>query len=143
MEQTLHQTVALLTHTPATLNALLRDLPNAWTSVDEGPETWTVFDVIAHMNHCERTDWMRRAKTILSSGEAQSFPPLNRAAHTEASQGKSLNQLLEEFSQLRPENLQALRALDLQPADLERRGLHPPSARSPSLSYWPPGPPTI
>ncbi|CAN5529534.1 hypothetical protein BH10ACI4_BH10ACI4_34200 [soil metagenome] len=139
MQQDLQNTFALLTRTPATLDALLRDLPEAWTSANEGPETWAIHDVIAHMNHCERVDWMRRATIIVNAGETQPFRPLDRAAHTEESQGKSLNQLLDAFSELRAENLKALQALNLQAADLERRGLHPafgPVTLSQLLATW-------
>jgi hypothetical protein len=125
MQHNLPQTISLLTRTPASLNALLRDLPQTWTHQNEGENTWTAFDVIGHLNHCERTDWMSRAKIILHSGECQTFPPLDRTGHAKEIQGKSLNQLLDEFARLRSENLAELQALNLQPEDLERRGRHP------------------
>ncbi len=58
MQHDLQQTIALLTRTPAALNALLRDLPEEWTHRNEGGDSWTVFDVIGHLIHGERTDWM-------------------------------------------------------------------------------------
>ncbi|HMF65140.1 MAG TPA: DinB family protein [Edaphobacter sp.] len=125
MEHNLQQTMSLLTRTPAALNALLRDLPETWTLQNEGENTWTVFDVVGHMAHCERTDWMPRAKMVLQLGESQTFAPLDRGGHTQESQGKSLEQLLDEFAQLRSENLSELRALNLHKADLKRRGRHP------------------
>lgn len=125
MEQNLAQTTALLTHTPAALNALLRDLPEAWTSPNEGEGTWSVSEVIAHMVQAERSDWMTRAKTILQFGETQAFKPFDRTAHLRESQGKSLPQLLDEFSHLRSENLAELRFLNLQPVQLALRGCHP------------------
>lgn len=125
MEQNLLQTTSLLARTPAALNALLRDLPEAWTLRDEGENTWTVFEVVGHLAHCERADWMPRAKLILQSGESQSFVPLDRTAHIQESQGKSLNQLLDEFTRLRSETLDELRELNLQPQDLDLRGRHP------------------
>ncbi len=130
MQNNLPQTISLLTQTPATLNALLRDLPETWTHRDEGPNTWTAFDVIAHLNHCERTNWMPRAKMILDSGESQPFTPLDREARAEDIQKQTLPQLLDEFARLRSENLHQLRALNLTPQDLEKRGLHPASARN-------------
>jgi hypothetical protein len=125
MEHDLSNSIALLTRTPATLNALLRDLPNAWTSTNEGENTWTVFDVVGHLIHGERTDWMPRAKRILEFGESKAFDPFDRFAQNRESQGKSLPQLLDEFAGLRADNLTQLRALNLQPQDFDRRGRHP------------------
>jgi hypothetical protein len=125
MEHSLDQTISLLTRTPAALNAFLRDLPEAWTHRNEGPTTWTTFDVIGHLAHCERSDWMPRARMILHSGESQAFTPLDRGGHARESYGKSLQQLLDEFAELRSANLQDLRALNLRTEDLARRGRHP------------------
>ena len=125
MEQNLEHTLALLTRTPATLNALLRDLPDYWTRQNEGDKTWTAFDVVGHLIHGERTDWMPRARMILQSGESRAFDPFDRFAQARESEGKNLSQLLDEFARLRSENLRDLRALNLQPADFARRGRHP------------------
>lgn len=125
MQLDLDQTISLLERTPATLNALLHDLPDAWTSRNEGPATWSAFDVVGHLIHGERTDWMPRAKMILQFGESRTFERFDRLAQTHDSQGKSLDQLLDEFSRLRSENLRELRALNLQPADLALAGRHP------------------
>ena len=124
MEHSLWHTVSLLTRTPAALNALLRDLPEEWTLRNEGDNTWTVFDVIGHLIHGERTDWMQRAKRILEFGETRAFDRFDRLAQMRESQGKSLGQLLDEFAQVREENLRELRAMNLQPNDFDRRGLH-------------------
>jgi hypothetical protein len=121
----LPDSIALLARTPAALNALLRDLPETWTFRNEGENTWSVFDVVGHLNHGERTDWMPRARMILQFGEARPFEPFDREAQGRESQGKSLGQLLDEFASLRSENLQELRALNLKPEDLARRGRHP------------------
>ena len=125
MRHNLQNTLALLARTPATLNALLRDLPDNWVLRSEGENTWSVFDVVGHLIHGERTDWMPRARMILQFGEAQTFEPFDRFAQASESQNKSLAQLLDEFSRLRSENLGKLRALNLRPEDLELRGRHP------------------
>jgi hypothetical protein len=125
MEHNLPYSIALLTRTPATLNALFRDLPETWTSTNEGENTWSVFDVVGHLIHGEHTDWMPRVKRILEFGESKAFDPFDRFAQTRESQGRSLPQLLDEFSRLRTDNLAELRALHLQPQDLHRRGRHP------------------
>ena len=125
MEFDLGHTISLLSRTPAVLDALLRDLPETWALRNEGENTWSAFDVVGHLIHGERTDWMPRARMILQSGEAQTFEPFDRWGHVRESQGKSLGQLLEEFAGLRSGNLSELRALNLRQEDLERRGRHP------------------
>lgn len=124
-EHNLQHTISLLTRTPATLNALLRDLPETWTSANEGKDTWSPFDIVGHLIHGERTDWMPRTRMILESGETQTFVPFDRWAQARESQAKSLPQLLDEFAHLRTHNLEELRALNLQPEDLHRTGKHP------------------
>jgi DinB superfamily len=125
MEHNLHHTIALLTHTPAALNALLRDLPEAWTLRNEGENTWSAFDIVGHLIHGERTDWMPRARMVLKFDETRAFEPFDREGHVRESEGKSIAQLLDEFARVRSENLGELRALNLQPEDLARRGRHP------------------
>jgi hypothetical protein len=125
MEQDLSQTMALLSRTPAALDALLRDLPEIWTHQNEGESTWSVFEVIGHLIHGERSDWMPRAKMVLQFGQNRPFEPFDRLGHIKESRGKSLPQLLDEFSLLRSENLQELRALNLRRQDLELVGKHP------------------
>ena len=124
-EFSLIETIALLTRTPATLNALLRGLPNIWVRRNEGQDTWSAFDIVGHLIVGERTDWMPRARIILENGEARPFDPFDRFAQFKESEGKSLEQLLDEFARLRSENLAALEVMNLQPEDLVRRGTHP------------------
>ena len=121
----LEDTTALLSRTPSSLNALLRDIPESWTQGNEGPKTWCPFDVIGHLIQGERTDWMPRVRRILQHGESRAFDPFDRLAQERESQGKSLPELLDEFAQLRSENLHALGAMRLGPQDLDRRGRHP------------------
>jgi len=124
-EFSLADATAVLTRTPATLNALLRGLPNIWVHSNEGKDTWSAFDIVGHLIFGERTDWMPRARIILENGEARPFDPFDRFAQVKESQGKSLEQLLDDFARLRRENLSALQATNLQPEDLKRRGKHP------------------
>ena len=124
-EQNLEATLSLLDRTPAVLDALLRGLPDAWTRGNEGGETWNAFDVLGHLIHGERTDWMPRVNIVLQFGEARMFDPFDRWGHIHESQGKSMGELLDEFAQLRSNNLRALRALSLQPRQLALRGSHP------------------
>ena len=103
----------------------MRELPDTWVRRNEGDETWSAFDIVGHLIAGERTDWMSRLRILLESGETRPFDPFDRFAQVRESQGKSLEQLLDEFARLRAENLAALRALNLQPADMTRRGTHP------------------
>ena len=125
MKHDLQHTLSLLTRTPDVLDALLRDLPEAWTLGTEGKGTWSPYDIVGHLIHGERTDWLPRVRMILEFGEARTFEPFDRSAQERDSRGKSLGQLLDEFARLRSANLRDLRALNLQPGDMERRGRHP------------------
>ena len=119
------EAVAVLSRTPATLNALLRELPDGWIAAHEGGETWSPFDVVGHLIHGEQTDWIPRAKRILERGEAQRFDTFDRFAQFDASKGRSIARLLDEFATLRQENLRELESLRLTVDDLDRRGRHP------------------
>jgi hypothetical protein len=125
MEHNLENTIAFLDRTPATLDALLRDLPETWTSRNEGDKTWSAFDVVGHLIHAERANWMTRARIVLQSGEAQPMEPFDRGGYARESQGKSLAQLLDGFARLRSENLSELRGLSLRQEDFARRARHP------------------
>src|ERR1700686_883173 len=124
-EFNLAEAVAVLTRTPTTLNALLRGLPNTWVRCNEGKDTWSAFDIVGHLIVGERTEWMQRLRIILENGEARPFDPFDRFAQAKESQGKSLEQLLNDFARLRKENLAALQALNLQQEDFTRKGKHP------------------
>jgi hypothetical protein len=125
MAHNLVQTIALLERTPSALDALLRGLPETWTHAREGEGTWTVFEVVGHLIHGDRTDWMQRARIVMESGEAKTFPPFDRLGQARVIEGKSLADLLDEFARVRAENLATLEVMHLQPEDLERRGTHP------------------
>jgi hypothetical protein len=121
----LDEGVAILTRTPATLDALLRGLPDGFVHAHEGGETWSPFDVMGHLVHGERTDWIPRARIIVEHGAARPFDTFDRFAQFEESKGKTLDGMLDEFAALRAESLRALDALKLTDADLDRPGTHP------------------
>lgn len=129
MRQSLENSVALLARTPASLDALLRGLPDAWTLRNEGDGTWTVRDVVAHLAELERTDWMPRLQRLLEFGQTRAFDPVDRQAFQRNARGKSLARLLGEFARRREKNLKAVRALKLDRSDFARRGLHPALGR--------------
>ena len=119
------EAVAILSRTPATVDALLRDLPEGWIAAHEGGETWSPFDVIGHLIHGEHTDWIPRAKTILEHGDSRPFEKFDRFAQFDASEGRSLASLLDEFATSRRQNLRELESLKLTDAQLELSGRHP------------------
>ncbi len=115
----------MLRRTPAVLHALLQDLPESWTAASEGSGTWTPFDVIGHLIHGERTDWIPRVEHLLAHGDTVPFPVFDREAMFAASQGRSLGELLDTFGRLRIESLDRLATMRLTGADLTRQGRHP------------------
>jgi len=121
----LDRTLSILTRTPVSVDALLRGLPDFWVQQNEGKDTWTPFGIVGHLIFADRTDWMPRLLRILEHGEQVAFDPFDRLGQVQASQGKTLDQLLSEFAQVRGECLKELRKLNLRPQDLEKRGRHP------------------
>jgi hypothetical protein len=116
--------LAILERTPATLTSLLTGLPDVWVRATEGDGTWSPYDVVGHLIHGERTDWIPRARHILA-GESRPFETFDRMAQFTESQGKSLGDLLELFADLRRANIATLEGMNLGSEDLDRPGLHP------------------
>jgi hypothetical protein len=123
------EAVALLNRTPAALNAWLRGMPDIWVrrneGRNEGKDTWNAVDVVGHLVFAERVDWMPRVRMVLENGEARAFGPFDRFAQLKETGEKSMEELLDEFAELRTDSLNALRELNLQAEDLTRRGRHP------------------
>jgi len=127
MKQTefnLDDAIAILSRTPASLAALLEGLPDTWISATEGADTWSPYDVIGHLIHGERTDWIPRARHLLA-GETRPFDKFDRTAQFSESQRKSLPELLAMFADLRRDNIATLLEMNLTREDLERKGMHP------------------
>ena len=120
----LDDVVAILERAPASLSALLDGLPETWVRATEGEGTWSPYDVIGHLIHGERTDWIPRARHILT-GDRRPFEPFDRTAQLRESEGKSLHELLATFADIRRENVATLAGMNLTDEDLERTGLHP------------------
>lgn len=125
MEFVLSEAVLVLERTPAVLQGMLAGLPQAWVRATEGPDTWSPFDVVGHLLHGERTDWIPRARLILTQGANRRFDPFDRFAQFEESRGKALATLLEEFAVVRRENLATLAGWNLTEAELGLEGEHP------------------
>ena len=123
MDFNLDEAIAVLERTPAVLLALLDELPEDWTRVDEGPDTWTPREVVAHLIHGERTDWIPRARIILKQETYRRFDPFDRFAVLKSD--RPLRDLLGEFDQLRSGNVATLRGWNLKEKDMELTGEHP------------------
>ncbi len=125
MEFRFDEALPVLRHTPTVLRSLLLELPAGWTESTEGPGTWSPFDVVGHLIHGERTDWVPRIEHMLRHSDTVSFPVFDREAMFSASRGLSIRELLDTFDRLRTESLARLGALRLTDADMARRGRHP------------------
>ena len=121
--------IAVLERTPHALYSMLAGLPDEWVRVTEGPETWSPFDIVGHLIHAERRDWIPRARLILEQGANRRFTPFDRTAMFRDSAGKSLAQLLDEFSHLRTESLSTLAGWRLTDSQLALEGEHPEFGR--------------
>jgi hypothetical protein len=115
---------AVLLRTPGTLRALLVDTPDEWALSDEGPGTWSPYQVVGHLTHIEEVDWIDRTKVILAQSESRTFEPVDREAGFTRFAGWSMNDLLDRFASIRSSNLQQLDAL-VSVNDLQLRAVHP------------------
>ena len=125
MKFDLNKSLEILTATPDTLIRLTNLLSDDWVMHNEGGETWSVFDVVGHLIHGEKTDWMVRIEIIISDGANKEFVPFDRFAQFEESTGKSFGQLLNEFKSLREMNIKKLKGLHLSDGDFTKTGIHP------------------
>lgn len=125
MEFRFDQGVPILRRTPAALRALLEDLGAEWIGATEGPGKWTPFDVVGHLVHGDRVNWIPRIEHLIRYRDSVPFPPFDREAMFTASRGLSIGDLLDTFAQLRAESLVRLEGLRLTDADLSRLGKHP------------------
>ncbi|HUR00357.1 MAG TPA: DinB family protein [Gemmatimonadaceae bacterium] len=123
MDFDLEQAIPILERTPSVLASQLEDIPDEWTQVTEGPDTWSPRQVVAHLIHGERTDWIPRARIIIKQGNYRRFDPFDRFA--ELNPDRPLRDLLKEFDQLRSGNVATLRGWNLKEKDLDLMGVHP------------------
>lgn len=121
--------INILSNTPVVLRHWLQDLPEAWLHANEGNDTFSPFDVVGHLLHGEKTDWIARLQIILTHGESRPFDPYDRFAQQITSQGKNIRQLLDEFESARAHNLQILHDTGLNEAQLDLTGMHPALGR--------------
>lgn len=125
MKFTFDNSIPILERTPTVLRTLLNNLADDWVMSNEGPATFSPYDVVGHLVHGEKTDWVIRIRRILDHGTAMAFEPYDRFAQFEESKGKDRLQLINEFEQLRNENLVWLKSVKLNEGDLDKKGMHP------------------
>ena len=139
MEFELAKALQILERTPKVLSELLAGLSDEWVMQNEGGESWSPYDIVGHLIHGERTDWIPRTRIILSGSGGKTFESFDRFAQFGESAGKSMDQLLHEFSELRRKNLQELKGLNLDEKALKKDGVHPelgPVKLKELLSAW-------
>ncbi len=139
MNFTIEKSIEILERTPGVLDAMLRHISADWTMNNEGGETWSVYNIIGHLIHGEKTDWMPRAEIILSDKADKKFELFNRFAQFEECKGKSLTELLDQFKLLRSKNIALLRSKNITENDLQQTGIHPAFGKvslSQLLSTW-------
>lgn len=119
------RTIEILEQTPETLIHLTSGLSDFWTKSNEGIDTWSVFDVVGHLLHGDKTDWLVRTKIILSNSYEKQFKPFDRFAQLETSKGKTLLELLNEFKLVRAENVRQIKSFEITTNDLTKAGMHP------------------
>ena len=139
MQYTVAQSIEILERTPDVLAALVQNLSADWTSNNEGGDSWNAYDIVGHLIHGERTDWIPRMEIILSDVQNKTFEPFDRFAQFKDNKGRTLTELLDEFRMLRRKNLAHLRAKNLTESNLKEKGIHPALGEvtlSQLLSTW-------
>lgn len=125
MQFELEQSIAILERTPAVISTLLTGLDDVWLHADEGKDTWSPYDVVQHLLHTERTNWIPRMEVILSPAEERAFPPFDRFAHLQEQSKPAIADLIAQFTAVRRESIAVLTAKEITAPLLDRTGLHP------------------
>jgi len=139
MQYSVNQAIEIIEKTPRVLATMCDGVSDEWTHNNYGPETWSVFDIVGHLIHGEKTDWIPRMRIILEHGESKPFEPFDRFAQFKDSKGKTLADLLSEFESHRRECIETLRSLNLTEQQLDLRGTHPalgPATLRELLAAW-------
>jgi hypothetical protein len=129
MEFSISSSIEVLENTPATVAALLHNLSPCWTNANEGKDTWTAKEVVAHLIVCEETNWLPRARTILSDAADGTFAAVDMNAHFELAAGRSLPALIDCFKSLRKSGIAELKRLNISESDLQKSAGHPKIGR--------------
>lgn len=125
MKFNLNKSIEILERTPSVVETMLKGISEEWVQTNEGPDTWSPYDIVGHYIHGEKTDWIPRLELILSDDPNKKFEPFDRFAQSRDSKGKSLQQLMDEFKAIRQENIIKLKSKNLTEKDFTRTGVHP------------------
>lgn len=125
MKYSIDKALEILERTPQILTVYLENLSDDWILCNEGGETWSAFDVVGHLIHGEKTDWIPRLKLVMRNSDNKTFEPYDRFAQFEESRGKTMKQLLNEFSELRLQNVEFLKSLNISEIDFYKKAIHP------------------
>ena len=139
IDHDLDEAINILDRTPRILEAMLDGLPENWINNNEGGDSWSPFDIVGHLLHGEKTDWMERCNLILNSNIEATFSPFDRFAQFVDSKGKSMSELLSEFKSLRTKNLQELKSFGIEEPHYKMTAIHPDLGRvtlQQLLSTW-------
>ncbi len=139
MKFTISTSIEILERTPVVLRSLLQGLSDEWVTPNEGSGTWSAYDIVGHLIHGEKTDWIPRMQIIRSGSDERKFEKFDRFAQFENSKGKTMLQLLDEFSQLREININILRSANITDSQFGETGVHPAFGNvtlSQLLSTW-------
>jgi hypothetical protein len=139
MQFQLTEALEVLTQTPDVLSSLLRNKSAAWLNARKTPDSFSAIDVLGHLMFAEQTDWMPRVHIILDHQDARPFEPFDRFGFQSLITGKTIDELLNEFAELRRQGLDDLRDLNLTASQLALPGRHPefgPVTLSELLAAW-------
>jgi hypothetical protein len=125
MEFSIASALQILERTPIVVETYLKNLNDEWIFTNEGDESWSAFDIVGHYIHGEKTDWIPRMQIILSDNPDKNFVPFDRFAQFNESRGKTLDELLNQFKELRLQNMEKLRSIDFTEVILKKTGIHP------------------
>lgn len=121
----LNISIEILDRTPGVYTSLFANSAYNLDKINEGIGTWSGYNIIGHLIHGEKTDWIPRAEIILSDSENKTFEPYDRFAQEKLYSSQTVEELLEEFKTLRSQNITKLKSWNLQEPDLEKQGIHP------------------
>lgn len=139
MKLTIPNAIEILERTPQVLDSMLRNLSDDWNRCNEGENTWSAYDIVGHLIHGDKTDWIQRLEIILANSSEKNFQPFDRFAQFEESKGKTMNDLLDEFSRVRKMNTSRLISKNITASDFNKTGIHPSFGEvtlSQLLSTW-------
>jgi hypothetical protein len=125
MKFNLAEAIVILERTPLVIENMLKDIPEEFVMNNEGPDSWSPYDIVGHFIHGEKTDWVVRMNIILSDGGDKKFTPFDRFAQFNNSKGKTLIQLIDEFKVLRKQSIATVKAKNITDADMQKTGIHP------------------